>query len=110
MPLLRSRMLVTLKTAMIPVTLGLWATACAGMGGPRAERHEPLSAVAPSELADQVAAREAQAGLVAHSRQLRHARRRLRVVAEMTLAREQPLSAEVRALVRRAPRENASRP
>ncbi|MGH1343040.1 MAG: hypothetical protein ACRBN8_15880 [Nannocystales bacterium] len=37
--------------------LGLLASACAGMGGPVVERHEPLSAVAPYELADQVAAR-----------------------------------------------------
>lgn len=57
MPLLRSQMLPTLKKAMIPAMLGIFASACAGMGGPLVERHEPLSAVAPSDLADQVAAR-----------------------------------------------------
>lgn len=57
MPLVRSQTLLTLKRAMIPTMLGLWASACAGMGGPLAERHEPLSAVAPAELAEQVAAR-----------------------------------------------------
>lgn len=57
MPLLRSKNLFALKKAMIPAILAVWASGCAGMGGPLAERHEPLSAVAPSELADQVAAR-----------------------------------------------------
>lgn len=57
MPLLRSQMLPALKKAMIPAMLGFLASACAGMGGPLVERHEPLSAVAPSDLADQVAAR-----------------------------------------------------
>lgn len=57
MPLLRSKKLLALKKAMIPAILAVWASGCAGMGGPLAERHEPLSAVAPSELADQVAAR-----------------------------------------------------
>ncbi len=57
MPLLGSQTLLALKKAMIPAMLSLLASACAGMGGPLAERHEPLSAVAPSELADQVAAR-----------------------------------------------------
>ena len=57
MPLGRSEMSTAAKTAMIPALLGLLASACAGMGGPANVRHEPLSAVAPSDLAEQVAAR-----------------------------------------------------
>ncbi|MBV1860726.1 MAG: hypothetical protein KUG77_20090 [Nannocystaceae bacterium] len=57
MPLVRSETLVALKKAMIPAMLGFWASACAGMGGPLAQRHEPLSAVAPTDLVDQVVAR-----------------------------------------------------
>lgn len=57
MPLLRSRFVLTAKKAVISATLGLLAGGCAGTGGPIAQRHEPLSAVAPEGLADQVAAR-----------------------------------------------------
>lgn len=60
--------------------------------------------------ADREAAREAQAGLVAHSRRLRHTRRRLRVLAEMTLARGQALPAGVRPLVTAARPEGRSTP
>jgi hypothetical protein len=45
------------KKAVISAALGLLGVGCAGTGGPIAQRHEPLSAVAPSELAEQVAAR-----------------------------------------------------
>ena len=61
MPLLRSAMLTTTKTALISVLQALLASGCAGMGGPVAVRHEPLSAVAPADLADQVAARAGEA-------------------------------------------------
>lgn len=54
-------LLLAAKRAVISATLGLCASACAGMGGPVAERHEPLSAVAPTDLADQVAARAGDA-------------------------------------------------
>ena len=60
MPLPRSEMSTVAKRAVIPVLLGLLSSlssACAGMGGPVSVRHEPLSAVAPADLADQVAAR-----------------------------------------------------
>ena len=50
-------MLLAAKRALFPALVGLMAAGCAGVGGPVHERHEPLSAVAPSELADQVAAR-----------------------------------------------------
>ncbi len=65
-------LLAAAKRAVIPAILGVWATACAGMGGPVAERHEPLSAAAPSDLADQVAARAGAAcGASLHDQLLR---------------------------------------
>jgi len=47
--------------AVLAIVVALLGAGCAGMGGPVHERHEPLSAVAPAELADQAAARAGEA-------------------------------------------------
>lgn len=56
---LRRSLALVARSLLIPLAIPLVGTlvACAGVGGPDGVRHEPLSAVAPTHLADEVAAR-----------------------------------------------------